>query len=116
MHALPTYGSEDESLEDVSNDIKYEASASMNSLRNSIHSSHEASLENSDNISSPPTTPNNKKNYVCENFHITVWSLIRAAVDIFIMMSQPHVTLTLTQTIKKILNVGPETLTLILML
>ena len=45
----PAY-SEEESFEDVFNDIKHEVVAFMSSLRNNIHSSHEASLENSDNI------------------------------------------------------------------
>ena len=45
----------------------------------------------------------------------TVRSLIRTAMHIFNMTSQPLIILTLTLTIKRILNVGPETLTLILL-
>ena len=38
---------------------------------------------------------------------------MRTAVDIFNVTSYPLIILTLTLTIKRVLNVGPETLTLI---
>ena len=48
--------------------------------------------------------------------HFTVRSLIATPVDILNVRSQSLITLNLTLTIKTVLHVGPETLTLILTL
>ena len=55
-----------------------------------------------------------KVGMVDKKYHSTVWILIRAPVCILNLTSQPLITLTLTLTMKGILNVGPETLTPIL--
>ena len=54
------------------------------------------------------------RTFVVDKKHFSVWSLMCATVGILNVTLQPLITITLTLTIKRVLNVDPETLILIL--